>query len=145
MSTLHLGIATRYGYIQQQDLYTLSCDSFLYIERRLVVKKKNNQMSTTLRNNCMAFMFNKIRYELNSIDIDRNANIRTIKKYVLVMYDKSLITLSAGWNFRHEGRLLQFLRAIGLLRGLQTRGHQCSPRIFGYERATITIAWWEIL
>ena len=38
--------------IQQQDLYTLSCDSFLYIEERLTVKKKNDQMSTMLGNNC---------------------------------------------------------------------------------------------
>jgi len=29
-------------FMQQQNLYTLSCDSFLYIEGRLIMKKKNN-------------------------------------------------------------------------------------------------------
>jgi len=46
--------------IQQQDLYTLSYESFLYLERRLIVKKKNNQMLMTLGNNCI--MFDEIRY-----------------------------------------------------------------------------------
>ncbi|KYN13487.1 hypothetical protein ALC57_14333 [Trachymyrmex cornetzi] len=48
--------------IQQQDLYTLPCDSFLYVEGRLTVKKKNDQMLSTLGNNCVAFMFDEIRY-----------------------------------------------------------------------------------
>ncbi|KYN21200.1 hypothetical protein ALC57_06427 [Trachymyrmex cornetzi] len=40
---------TTFGYsdeiripIQQQDLYTLPCESFLYVERRLTVKKKRS-------------------------------------------------------------------------------------------------------
>ena len=60
--------------IQQQDLYTLPCDSFLYIKGRLIVKKKNDQMSTTLRNNYVAF--DEIRYELNDMEIDRNRNVK---------------------------------------------------------------------
>ncbi|KYN28705.1 hypothetical protein ALC57_01871 [Trachymyrmex cornetzi] len=55
--------------IQQQDLYTLPCDSFLYVEGRLTVK--SDQMSSTLGNNCVAFMFDEIRYELNGVEIDR--------------------------------------------------------------------------
>jgi len=41
--------------IQQQDLYTLPCEIFLYIEGRLTVKKKNDQVPTTLVNNCVAY------------------------------------------------------------------------------------------
>ncbi|KYN27345.1 hypothetical protein ALC57_03271 [Trachymyrmex cornetzi] len=91
--------------IQQQDLYTLPCDSFLYVEGRLTVKKKNHQMSSTLGNNCVAFMFDEIRYELNGMEIDRNRNVgitSTIKNYVPMTYDKALIALNAGWNSRSD-------------------------------------------
>jgi len=50
-----------------------------------------------LGNNCVAFVFDEIRYELNSVKIDRNRNIRItsiIKNYVLLTYDKALIM----WN-----------------------------------------------
>jgi len=62
-------------------------------------------MSTTLGNNCMAFMFDEIRYELNGVEIDRNRNIgitSTIKNYVSMTYDKSLIALNARWNSRSK-------------------------------------------
>ncbi|KYN28037.1 hypothetical protein ALC57_02555 [Trachymyrmex cornetzi] len=91
--------------IQQQDLYTLPCDSFLYVEGKLTVKKKNDQMSSTLGNNCVAFMFDEIRYELNGVEIDRNRNVgitSTIKNYVSMTYDKALIALNAGWNSRSD-------------------------------------------
>ncbi|KYN09827.1 hypothetical protein ALC57_18049 [Trachymyrmex cornetzi] len=55
---------TTFGYsdeIRQQDLYTLLCESFHYVEEKLTVKKKNDQMPTTLVNNCVAFMFDEIR------------------------------------------------------------------------------------
>jgi len=49
--------------IQQQYLYTLPCDSFLYIEGRLTMKKKNDQMSTTLGNNCIVCL---MKFNMNS-------------------------------------------------------------------------------
>ncbi|KYN50188.1 hypothetical protein ALC62_03756 [Cyphomyrmex costatus] len=91
--------------IQQQDLYTLPCESFLYIEGKLTVKKKDDETPTTLGNNCIAFMFNEIRYELNSVEIDRNRNVgitSTLKNYVSLTYDKSLIALNTGWNSRPD-------------------------------------------
>jgi len=53
--------------IQQQDLYTLSCKSFLYVERRLIIKRVNDESQITLGNNCVAFMFDKIRQFMNSM------------------------------------------------------------------------------
>ncbi|XP_011865812.1 PREDICTED: uncharacterized protein LOC105560908, partial [Vollenhovia emeryi] len=85
--------------IQQQDLYTLPCESFLYIEEKL--KKKNNDAENFLANNCVAFMFDEIRYELNGVEIDRirNAGISsTIKSYVSLTYDKSQILRNDGWD-----------------------------------------------
>ena len=91
-------------FIQQQDLYMLPCDSFFYVEGRLTVKKKNDQMSTTLENNCV-FMFDEIRYELNDVEIDRNRNVgitSIIKNYLSMTYDKALIALNTGWNSRSD-------------------------------------------
>ena len=87
--------------IQQQDLYTLPCESFLYVEGILKVKKKNDQSETTLGNNCIAFMFDEIRYELNGVEIDRNRNVgitSTIKNYVSLTYDKAQFLRNAGWD-----------------------------------------------
>src|SRR5436190_22358616 len=73
--------------IQHQDLYTLPCKSFLYIEGKIIgTKKKDNDVSqAVLQNNCVAFMFDEIRYELDGVEIDRNRNVgitSTLKNYV---------------------------------------------------------------
>ncbi|XP_071579338.1 uncharacterized protein [Temnothorax nylanderi] len=66
--------------IQQQDLYTLPCDSFLYVEGRLYDDGASATTSEAtdaqrqyakLVNNCVAFMFDEIRYELDGVEIDR--------------------------------------------------------------------------
>jgi len=46
----------------------LLCESFLYVEGRLTAKRMNDESQTTLRNNCVAFMFDEIRYKLNGGD-----------------------------------------------------------------------------
>ena len=54
----------------------------------------------TLRNNCVAFIFDEIRYELNGVEIDRNRNVgitSTLKNYVTV-FDRSVILRNAGWD-----------------------------------------------
>jgi len=50
-------------HIQQQDLYTLPHESF-YIERKLINKPVAG-FDVALGNNCVAFMFDEIRYELD--------------------------------------------------------------------------------
>ncbi|XP_077264206.1 uncharacterized protein LOC143898521 isoform X1 [Temnothorax americanus] len=87
--------------IQQQDLYTLPCESFLYVERRLVIKRRNDESVTTLANNCVAFMFDEIRYELNGVEIDRNRNVgitSTIKNYISLSYNDYQLMRNAGWD-----------------------------------------------
>ncbi|KYN03346.1 PREDICTED: uncharacterized protein LOC108773502 [Cyphomyrmex costatus] len=62
--------------IQQQDLYTLPCESCLYVEGRLTSKEEENaEQRPKLGINCVAFMFEEIRYELNGSEIDRNRNV----------------------------------------------------------------------
>jgi len=112
---------TTFGYndeiripIQQQDLYTLPCESFLYVEGKFMPRPRGTAATATttatatpaevrLRraNNCVAFMFDEIRYELNGVEIDRCRNVgitSTIKNYVSLTDERSRTLKNAGWN-----------------------------------------------
>ena len=55
----------------------------------------------TLGNNCVAFIFDEIRYELNGVEIDRNRNVgitSTLKNYVTESSDRSVILRNADWD-----------------------------------------------
>ncbi|XP_070169722.1 uncharacterized protein [Polyergus mexicanus] len=92
--------------IQQQDLYTLPCDSFLYVEGRLESKEAPGAQGeiasvTRLVNNCAAFMCEEIRYELDGVEIDRSRNVgitSTIKNYASLTAERSKILKNAGWD-----------------------------------------------
>ncbi|XP_070172209.1 uncharacterized protein [Polyergus mexicanus] len=94
--------------IQQQDLYTLPCDSFLYVEDRLESKEAPSAQGeiasvTRLVNNSAAFMFEEFRYELDgcSVEIDRNRNVgitSTIKNYASLTVERSKTLKNAGWD-----------------------------------------------
>nr|XP_012217348.1 PREDICTED: uncharacterized protein LOC105669137 [Linepithema humile] len=69
--------------IQQQDLYTLPCESFLYIEGKLITPADEN------------------RDNLDGVEIDRNRNVgitSTIKNYVSLTTKKSKTLKYASWN-----------------------------------------------
>lgn len=62
--------------VQQQDLYTLPCDSYIFIEGE--VKRKNVADVTALpvaSHFFPGFMFEDIRYEINGFEIDRCKNV----------------------------------------------------------------------
>ncbi|XP_011706444.1 PREDICTED: uncharacterized protein LOC105461636, partial [Wasmannia auropunctata] len=85
--------------IQQQDLYTLPCESSLYVEG-LTVKTQNDN-TPTIGNNCVAFMFDEMRYELNGVEIDRSRNVgqtTTLKNYVSLSSDNVYMMGNAGLN-----------------------------------------------
>ena len=93
--------------IQQQDLYTLPCESFLYVEGRLTmtrprpIEKEEEGASVKFGNNCVAFMFDEIRYEIDGVEIDRNRNVgitSTIKNYVSLTSERAKILKNAGWE-----------------------------------------------
>ncbi|XP_011686383.1 PREDICTED: uncharacterized protein LOC105449085 [Wasmannia auropunctata] len=87
--------------IQQQDLYTLPCDSYLYIEGKLTKNRRIEGADVALTNNCVAFMFDEIRYELDGVEIDRCRNVgitSTLKHYVTTSSDRSVILRNAGWD-----------------------------------------------
>src|SRR5436190_3690968 len=88
--------------IQLQDQYTLPCDSFLYIEGRLKSKASDKQdAQLKLANNCVAFMFDEIRYEIDGVEIDRNRNVgitSTMKNYASLTSERAAILYNAGWD-----------------------------------------------
>lgn len=87
--------------IQQQDLYTLPCESYLYVEGKLTKQAVVDDAIVTLGRNCVAFMFDEIRYELDGVEIDRNRNVgitSTLKNYVSLSSDKSAIMKNAAWD-----------------------------------------------
>ena len=87
--------------IQQQDLYTLPCESFLYIEGQVRIGHPIEGSAVTLGDNCAAFMFDEIRYELDGVEIDRNRNVgitTAIKNYVTMTTGRDGILKNAGWD-----------------------------------------------
>lgn len=94
--------------VQQQDLYLLPSESYIYVEVSLA--HTNGPASTNdvnmldavyLDNNCIAFMFDEIRYELNGVEIDRCKNpgiTTTIKNYLTLSPEESRALDNAGWR-----------------------------------------------
>ncbi|XP_011883951.1 PREDICTED: uncharacterized protein LOC105571089 [Vollenhovia emeryi] len=92
--------------IQQQDLYTLPHESFLYIEGKLTTAVQIEGSNVVLGNNCVAFMFDEIRYELDGVEIDRARNVgitSTLKTYVSSSFDKMMSLKNAGWDIVNNG------------------------------------------
>ncbi|XP_075151173.1 uncharacterized protein LOC142225283 [Haematobia irritans] len=87
--------------IQNQDLYILPSESYIYIEGSLKNASGIDVASARLRNNCVAYMFDEIRYEINGIEIDRTRYLGTttkIKNFIsLNSFDNNMMT-NAGWN-----------------------------------------------
>ncbi|XP_024875706.1 uncharacterized protein LOC112457066, partial [Temnothorax curvispinosus] len=80
-----------------QELYTLPCESFLYVEGTLTVTRAAGQAdNVVLGNNCVAFMFDEIRYELDGVEIDHCRNVGITS--TLKNYDRSVILRNAGWE-----------------------------------------------
>ncbi|EFN75330.1 hypothetical protein EAI_15762 [Harpegnathos saltator] len=84
--------------IQQQDLYILPCESYLYVEGKVTKQVAVDGETVTLGYNCVTFMFNEIRYELDGVEIDRNRNVGiNSKNYVSLSSDKNIMK-NAAWE-----------------------------------------------
>lgn len=92
--------------IQQQDLYALPSKSFLYVEGKLSLPKGTDKDDKVyLDNNCVSFMFDEIRYELNGVEIDRSRNpgiTTTLKNYACLSVAKSNALSNAGWDIEKK-------------------------------------------
>lgn len=92
--------------IQQQDLYVLPHESFLYIEG-VVKKTQNIEKDSCLINNAAAHLFDEIRYELNNFEVDRCKNVgisSTMKGYVSFTSRDMTHMEIASWNVIKPGK-----------------------------------------
>ena len=86
--------------IQNQDGYTLPCESFLYIQGTVANKANTAIKDKDLINNAFAFLFDEIRYEINSVEIDvtRNVGLTSLVKGLLTFSEASRTRLqNSGW------------------------------------------------
>ncbi|KAJ8972050.1 hypothetical protein NQ317_001520 [Molorchus minor] len=86
--------------IQDLDTFTAPCNSYLYIEGKLM--KSDGTVATKLQfiNNGIAFLFRELRYELNGIVVDSVRNVglvSTIKNYLSYNENESVLLQNAGW------------------------------------------------
>lgn len=89
--------------ISNSDLYTLPSRSYIYLEGRFQDKGATpaKPKHAKISNNGFAFLFEQIRYELNSIEIDRCKNVgitSTMKNYASITPQDEKKLVSAGWN-----------------------------------------------
>ena len=69
----------------QEDMSTLPCESYLYIEGRLLKTDNNPATTTVFVNNGIAYLFSELRYEMNGVVIDsvsRLGHSSTMKGYI---------------------------------------------------------------
>lgn len=86
--------------IQNQDLYVLPHESLLYVEGYVTKEDSTVSLNIQLLNNCVAHLFDEIRYELNGIEIDRTRHLgitTEMKNYVSLNKLESDNLLNAGW------------------------------------------------
>ncbi|RLU15073.1 hypothetical protein DMN91_012960 [Ooceraea biroi] len=84
-----------------KDLYTLPHESFLYIEGKLTLNGDLIGPRMVMGNNCVAFMFDEIRYGLDGVEIDRNRNVgitSTLKNNTLLTLDRGITLGNSGWD-----------------------------------------------
>lgn len=93
--------------IQQQDLYVLPSNSYLYIEAKIVSVEISkdapaaDKVFPNFVNNAAAFLFEEIRYEINGFEIDRCKNpgiTSTMKGLVSYSVDDTVHLRIAVWN-----------------------------------------------
>lgn len=86
--------------LQNQDLYVIPSESYLYVEGSIKNVKGEKSSNARLRNNCIAFLFDEIRYEINGVEVDRTRYLgtsSTIKNYVSLNEFESNMMKNAGW------------------------------------------------
>lgn len=87
--------------IQQQDAYTLPCESYLYLEGR-ITKKDGTTVGSTVPfiNNPMAYLFEEIRYELSGVTVDSTKRVgvsSTLKNLVSLSPRETNGLQTSGW------------------------------------------------
>lgn len=88
--------------IQNQDLYLLPNESYIYVEGTILNKDDSFIANIfKMKSNIIPYLFDEIRYEINGIEIDRTRYLgisNTIKNYVSLNPIESDMMQNASWN-----------------------------------------------
>lgn len=112
--------------VHQQDIFTLTCESYLLLEGKIVKSSDGTDDTTTeLISNAPAFFFEEIRLEFNGSEVDRvkNVGISTTMKNILTARPSDAHWMdNAGWNItdmtsRKEKTSFSFCVPLKLLLG----------------------------
>ncbi|XP_050516115.1 uncharacterized protein LOC126891409 [Diabrotica virgifera virgifera] len=93
--------------IQDLDAYTLPCNSYIYIEGKMLTDDNKVPTKFQFINNGISYLFRELRYELNGVTIDSVRNIgliSTLKNYLSLNENQSKLLQNAGW-FPKEDKL----------------------------------------
>lgn len=86
--------------IQQQDIYTLPCESYLLIEGQVLKKDGSEGTTVPFINNPMAFLFEEIRYEVSGVVIDSTKKVgiaSTMKGVASFTQNEVNSVKTSGW------------------------------------------------
>lgn len=86
--------------IQQQDAYTLPCESYLYIEGQVTKKDGSSPSVVPFINNPMPFLFEEIRYEISGITVDSTKRVgvtSTLKTLISLPMNEVNKHYTSGW------------------------------------------------
>lgn len=90
--------------IHQQDIFTHPHKSFLLVTGKIIKPDdKKDDTTTDLINNCIAFLFDEIRYEICGTEVDRIRNpgiTSTMKNILTARPEDSSWMGNAGWNLK---------------------------------------------
>jgi len=91
--------------LQNPEIYTHPAKSYIYIEGVIQTNLGGKPKATRLSNNGLAFLFEEVRYEINSIEIDRTRNVgitTSMKNYVSLGKSSGTRLSNSGWDPKHE-------------------------------------------
>lgn len=90
--------------IHQQDIFTHPHKSFLLVTGKIIKSDdKKDDTTTELISNCIAFLFDEIRYEICGTEVDRIRNpgiTSTMKNILTARPEDSSWMGNAGWNLK---------------------------------------------
>lgn len=91
--------------IQNQDAYTLPCNSFIYIEGKLTTTADTAVTQTILSTNAFAYLISECKYLLNGVEIDQTRNVgytSTMKGLASFSPNDTRRLDNAGWDLEYD-------------------------------------------
>lgn len=91
--------------LQNPEIYTHPAKSYIYIQGVIKTTAGGKPSASRLSNNGLAFLFEEVRYEINSIEIDRTRNVgitTSMKNYASLERSSGTRQSNTGWDPRNE-------------------------------------------